>query len=118
MGVVEWMLFFQTHFNEKTSDALREFAVVASWCFLQAIRQLVKIVGVCFLTMGHILYREAVSASAQCLDVPLGIRGCAFQQVGLILKRKTWTCFNLKLIWQRVEMVWESLCLIPKPHVF
>lgn len=64
-----------------------------------------KIVGVCFLTMGHILYREAVSASAQCLDVPLGMCGCAFQQVGLILKRKTWTCFNLKLIWQRVEMV-------------
>lgn len=64
-----------------------------------------KIVAVCFLTMGHILYRESVSASVQSLDVPLGTCGCAFQQVGLILKRKTWTCFNLKVIWQRVEMV-------------
>lgn len=73
MGVVEWMLFFQTHFNKKTSDALQEFAVVASWCFLQAIRQQVKIVAVCFLTMGHILNREAASASVQFLDVPLGM---------------------------------------------
>lgn len=61
MGVVEWMLFLQTHFNKKTSDALQAFAVVASWCFLQAIRQLVKILAVCFLTMGHISGSECVS---------------------------------------------------------
>lgn len=88
-GMVEWMLFFQTHFYEKTSHAFREFAVVTSWCFLQAVRQLVKIVAVCFITMGHILCREAVSSSVQSMDVPLGTCGCAFQQVGLILKRKT-----------------------------
>lgn len=73
-----------------------------------------KIVAVCFLTMGHMLYREAVSVSAQSSDVPLGMCGCAFQQVGLILKRKTWTCFNLKLIWQRVEMVLGKSVFDPK----
>lgn len=56
-----------------------------------------RIVAVCFLTMGHILYREAVSVSARCLDVPLGTCGCAFQQVGLILKKKNMDLFQSEI---------------------
>lgn len=109
---------FQTHFNKKTSNALWEFAVVASLRFLEANRQLVKIVSVCFLTMGYILCREVVSAFAQSVDMPLGTYGCAFQQVGLIQKRKTGTFFNLKLIWQKIEMVLVKSAFDPRARVF
>lgn len=57
---------FQTHVNEKTSNALREFAVVASLLFLQAVGQLVKIVSVCFLTMGHVWCRGSECGRAVC----------------------------------------------------
>lgn len=57
---------FQTHFNKKTSNALWEFAVMASLLFLQAIRQLVKIVSVCFLTMGHVFCRGSVCVCTVC----------------------------------------------------
>lgn len=59
-----------------------------------------------------------MSVSVQSVDVPLGTCRCAFRQVGLILKRKTWTCFNLKLIWQRVEMVLGKSAFDPEAHVF
>lgn len=109
---------FQTYFGQKSSNALREFAVLASLLYLQAIRQPVEIGSVRFLTMGHVLWREVVSASMQAVDVLLGTCGCAFQQVGLILERKTWTCFNLKLIWQRVGMVLGRSAFDPEAHVF
>lgn len=68
--------------------------------------------------MGPVLCGEVASGSSLSVDVLLGPCRCAFQQVGLIPKRKTWTCFNLKLIWQRDEMVWGKSAFDPKATCF
>ena len=57
---------FQTPFNKKTSNALREFAVVASPLFLCAIRQVGRIVSVCFLTTGRVLCGGSECIRAVC----------------------------------------------------
>lgn len=62
-----------------------------------------------------------VCLSTQPVDARHGARGCASRQVGSIVKRKTGACFSLRLIWQRVEMVFGKACMCasdPEAHAF
>lgn len=87
---------FQTHFNEKTSISLWEFVLWLLCIFLQTIGQLVKIVSVCFLTMGPVLCGEVVSGSSRSGRAAWNLRMC-FPTGGFDSEKKNMDLFQSEI---------------------